>query len=108
MVSDGSLEAEEGDFLKVLWGFRAVTGSLFSLFQAGEAIERAKSAIEGVDTVKDLVTTGGEFNFGVRVQTSNSLAPKTAVIIQLNHLPEWLGERFLQEKQRRRENPDRF
>jgi hypothetical protein len=88
MVSDGSLESGEGDFLKLLWGFRALAGNVFSLSQAPEAIERAKSAIESADTVKDLATQAGELNFGARVQTSNSLAPKTAIVIQLDHLPE--------------------
>jgi hypothetical protein len=65
IVSEGSLETEEGNFLKLLWGFRALTGSVFSLFQAGEEIERPKSAIKGADMVKDLITAGGEVNFGV-------------------------------------------
>jgi hypothetical protein len=78
MISDGSLETDEGTFLKLLWGFRALAGNVFSLFEEPEAIEQVKAAIESADTVKDLVTPAGELNFGIRVQTSNSVAPKTA------------------------------
>jgi hypothetical protein len=87
MIADNSLETDEGNFLKLLWGFRALAGNVFSLFEEPEAIEQVKTAIETVDTVKDLATPAGELSFGVRIQSSNSIAPKSVVVIHLNDLP---------------------
>jgi hypothetical protein len=86
MVDDGSLLPAEGDFLKIIWGFQAVTSTTSALINGEEAIERVKAALETAEKLQDLSTPAGEMIYGVRIKTTDSVAPKTAVTIRLNGL----------------------
>lgn len=88
MVADGTLTAQEGTFLKLVFGLRAFTDAAHGFFEGEEAIERAKSALDTFDTVGDLSTAAGEMDYGLRFNTVDQTAPSAAVVIHLQQLPQ--------------------
>lgn len=87
MVDDGSLTAPEGTFLKLVFGTAALVSGTAEFLDTPAGIDRAKSALDAADTVQDLSTAAGEMDYGLRIKTTNSAAPKAAVIIHINQLP---------------------
>ena len=87
MVSDRSLTQQEGTFLKLVFGLGAFVNGLQGVIGEEEAVERAKNALDASDVLRELSSTAGEMDYGVRFNAMDAAVPSATVIIHINRLP---------------------
>jgi hypothetical protein len=87
MKNDGSLLPEEADFLSLLWGVRSLLGGVSEVLSADDKIETLKAAMETAESLKDLVSTGGDIEMKSGLSSQLVQVPRGFVYVQINSLP---------------------
>jgi hypothetical protein len=87
MKDDGSLLPEEADFLSTLWGVRSLLGGFDEVLSAEDKIETLEGAMETAESLKDLVSPGGDIELKSGLSSQSVQVPRGFVYVQINSLP---------------------